>query len=370
MLFGVASVAPTAGAATTGSHGDALLAKQSATTAKKKNPVPPTIKMQLLGSVAPESPENANEQRGWLYTDGARWAAFEPTAGTTRLIETIKNKTIERLDPQGCSDGLIALGGGEMLYICEDPECPEHERRCSLPSNNKFTSSRYVTEDIVSGEQHLVVGDDMLPNYTPEGGLGGLERIGSQWAKGGIGGHAGGNEFFLDWRTGRLVWEREEASENNIEDLSSAGLTQRLCKPITRPKNKGNYQSVAYSPLAYEPPFAIVGPLEPSDLEIKVALQIRKCGSGKRMLPPDGSGVQLGARILSWVGDGAYVTQLFAKGREWHGPYYKLVGLPSEVGGKISFVQHTSNVVFATSKSEAGIIQVYSAHLPRTRKAQ
>jgi hypothetical protein len=357
------SFAPAAGAAPTGTHRAAHAAIESKAR-KKKTPALPTIKMKLLGSVAPETPENGNARHGWLYTDGVRWAAYEPTAGTTRLIETIKNKTVERPDPEGCADGLIAVDGGEMLYSCEDPECPERERRCPLPSNNELTSSRYMVEDIGSGQQHSVAGEDTLPNRTPEGGFGGLGQIGSQWAEGGVGTHIGSVKFFLDWHTGQLVREEKEGSENSIENLSSPNLTQRLCKPITRPENTNEYKFSDYSPLAYEPPFAVVGPLGEPEMKVYVPLQLRKCNSGKRVLLPPGNGVQLGGRVLSWVGKGPYITQLYSQGNKWHGPYYKLLGLPPEVGGVFSFAQHTSNVVFVTINSGPGPAQVYLARLP------
>lgn len=368
----VAGPTPIAAAAATRAHGDALLVKQSATKtkAKKKKPAPTTIKMKLLGSVAPESPENGNQRRGWLYTDGARWAAYEPMAGTTRLIDTVTNKTIERPDPEGCADGLIAVDGGEILYSCEDPECPEHERSCPLPSNNTLASTRYVVEDIGSDEQHPVAGEDTLPNQSPEAGIGGLSEIGSQWAEGGIGTHVGAYQFFLNWRTGQLVLAEKEESETSVEDLGNPGLKQRLCKPITRPENKAEYKFSLYAPLQYEPPFAVVGPLDTSDPEADVPLQIRKCGSGKRVFPPSGGGVQLGARVLSWAGNGAYITPLYVKGREWHGPYYKLLGLPMgrEVEGPL--VQHTSSMVFVTVQTGLTPAQVYLARLPWARSTR
>ncbi|MFZ2050398.1 MAG: hypothetical protein WAU69_05640 [Solirubrobacteraceae bacterium] len=363
------SFAPAANAVPVGKHRAARAAIERKAR-KKKKPVPPTIKLKLLGSVAPETPENGNARHGWLYTDGVRWAAYEPTAGTTRLIETIKNKTVERPDPEGCADGLIAVGGGEMLYSCEDPECPEHERSCPLPSNHDLASTRYVIEDIGSGEQHPVAGEDTLPNQSPEAGIGNLAQIGSQWAEGGIGTHIGGYNFFLDWHTGQLVREEQQGSEQSIENLSNPNLTQRLCKPITRPENTNEYKFSDYSPLAYEPPFAVVGPLGEPELKVYVPLQLRKCGSSKRVLLPPGNGVQLGGRVVSWVGKGPYVTQLHTSESAWHGPYYKLTGLPSEVGAKISFVQHTSNTVFVTIKSGPGSAQVYLARLPWTKSAR
>ncbi len=371
VLVVVAGLASTAGAATAGARANALMAKQSTTKAKakkkKKKPAPPTIKMKLLGNVASESPDLSSSRQGWLYTDGVRWAAYEPTAGLTRLIDTAKDKTINRSDPEGCANGLVAVGGGEMLYSCEDPECPEREHVCPLPSNNKLAAERYVVEDIASGEQHSVAGENTLLDNGTEGGPSGLYEIGSQWARGEIGSNVSSHEFFLNWHTGWWVWEEDEGSENSIENLSSPNLAQRLCEPITRPENKGEYQSVAYSPLAYEPPFAAVGPLE--EAEVHVRLQLRKCGSGKRVFLPAGGGVQLGGRVLSGgIAHGPYVTQLYAKGGKWHGPYYKLAGLPSETGGVVSFVQHTSNTVFATSDS--GPARVYLAHLPWTRSAR
>lgn len=367
VLAGIASLAATADAATVGDHGDVPLAKQSATQARKKTkPAQPTIKMKLLGSVAPVSPGNGGERRGWLYTDGVRWAAYEPTVGVTRLIETVKNKAIERVDPEGCAEGLIAVGGGELLYSCEDPECLEHERVCPLPSNNRLTAARYVVEDIASGAQHPVAGENTLLDNGSEGGPSGLYEIGSQWAKGEVGSNAGAYKFFLNWHTGRFVRE-SEGSEDNIENLSSSNLTQPLCKPIKRPANEAEYyKSSAYSPLEYEPPFAVVGPLGTASEVSYVPLQLRKCGSRKSVLLPVGGGVQLGGRLLSWVGNDPYITQLHAKGRKWHGLYYKLVGLPSKniAFGLLGLVQHTSSMVFATVQSGPTGAQIYLAHLP------
>lgn len=369
LLAAAVYFAPAAGAASAGTHRAAHAAAKG-NAAKKKKPAPPTIKMKLLGSVAPESPFGIGNS-GWLHTDGVRWAAYEATAGITRLIDTVKNKTIERPDPEGCADGLIAVGGGEMLYSCEDPECPEHEHICPLPSNKRLAAERYVVEDIASGEQHPVAGENTLLDNGNEGGPSNLYQIGSQWAEGDIGSNEGSSTFFLNWHAGSFVSEDKAASEKEIENLSNPTLTQRLCKPITRLKNEDEYQSVAYSPLQYEPPFAVLGPLGLASDVSYVPLQLRKCGSVKRVLLAPGGSVQLGGRVLSWEGQEPYVTQLYAKGRKWHGPYYKLVGLPSEGSfGLITVVQHTSNMVFATLKPGLGPAEVYLARLPWARPAR
>ena len=63
-----------------------------------------------------------------------------------------------------------------MLYSCEDPECPEREHICPLPSNNRLAAERYVVEDIGSGEQHPVVGENTLLDNGNEGGPSELKR--------------------------------------------------------------------------------------------------------------------------------------------------------------------------------------------------
>ena len=107
---------------------------------------PATLHMKLLASTA-----------GPLFTDGRRWAAYEPGQGTTRLWDALTGHSLTRSDPEGCAGGLVAAGGGVLLYACGDPECPGQAQSCRFPPHNplevpsveEFESRRYV-----AGEPH------------------------------------------------------------------------------------------------------------------------------------------------------------------------------------------------------------------------
>ncbi len=355
------------------------MVKQSTTKAKakkkKKKPALPTIKMKLLGSIPGSTAENrVSLAEGGLLTDGVRWAAYEPQLGVTQLVDTVQKKTINRPDPEGCANGLIALGGGELLYSCENPECPPHENNCRVPPAASYETARYIIEDITSGALHALAGDNHLPDDSPEGGKGVLDGIGSQWAQGVVGAHRGGAIFFVNWHTGRLVYQTEEPStaSEEVENLNSTQLTQRLCKPLTRPPTKIEEVAIdLYAPFAYEYPFAVIGPQEIIGQESEISFQLRRCGSNKRMILPSAANgtVQLGARLLSWLGTSKYITRLLTNGRTWHDPLYRLTGLPSNAGENDTVLQHTSTMVFATVSPGSGPAQVYSASLPWAHSA-
>lgn len=329
----------------------------------------PVIRLKLIGNSYTA-----------VYTDGVRWAVYEPSAGVTRILNTIKGTTTIRPAPEGCTGGLIAIGGGEILYACANPECPNHAHSCPIEPREEYENTRFVVEDITTGAQHPLAGENHLPtsNVGVEGGPGILEAIGHEWAQGATSGHNGTSIWFVNWHTGAV--EREASSSGDaafFADLDSAELLQPLCAPLTRPANSVS-AAPAVAPAQYEPPFAVIGPLGYE----QVFLQLRRCGSRMHMLLPEGgpyaSSVQLGGGILSWLGSGkrghytryggAYLTKLYAHDRAWHGPFYRVAGLPAMKVLKTEtppMLQHTSNMVFATVRlNESEITQIYSARLP------
>jgi hypothetical protein len=165
-------VPASAGAATSRARATSSKAKQM-TSAKLGS-----IHMKLLGTT--------NSAADFL-TDGVRWATYEPTEGVTRFMDTVTGHTINRPDPEGCTGGLLAIGGGEVMYECDDPECPGQERSCKFKIPNasyseRLVSRRYVVENIVSGDQHVVPGTNRVvvgAERTFE-----LDTVGSQWAGG------------------------------------------------------------------------------------------------------------------------------------------------------------------------------------------
>lgn len=321
-----------------------------------------TIKMKLLGSGAPSLGSGI---RGSLLTDGTRWAAYEPKAGVTRLIDTKTGHRTDRPDPAGCTGGLIAIGGGEMLYRCANPECPNEAKSCFIKlatgvETYEYKNARFMVEDVITGVQQSVAGEEHFPPSTAGGP--GLEAIGTQWAKGVVETNGGASFFFVNWHTGEVIQEEEEppSADEAVENLNRVQLLQPLCKPVVRPSEA--LQAKKFVSTSYEPPFAIIGPSR-SD---SVSPQLHRCGNRARLFLPGGGPVQLGGGVLSW--GISYVTRLRARAHTWHGLVYRVAGA---VGGTSAnlLLQHTSTMVFVTvAASRSRSSQIYFARLPWLRR--
>jgi hypothetical protein len=370
----------------------------SANGKSKISPKLGSIHMKLLGASTDE-----------LLTDGTRWAAYEPTLGVTRLMDTATGHTINRPDPEGCASGLVAIGGGEVMYECNDPECPGQERSCRFNPPVRaegVESRRYVVENIVSGAQHIVPGTSRVPVGETERTFE-LDEIGSQWA----GGTQQNEEYrgrgvglFVNWHTGQLVYEANKPSfavgnvteepksnKEEVENLSSARLLQSLCAPLTRLINGAENTSSKYGSFEYEPPFAVLGPVGPPALIVKegptAPLQLRRCGSPARVILQGGgsdSAAQLGHDVLSWrttyevssrLHGVNYVTHLNPRSRTWFGLIYQLTALPKYSEIDNTYVKHTGTLIFATvrnvEKTSTGSVtyersgsRIYLAWLP------
>ncbi len=355
-------VPASAGAATSRARATSSKAEQM-TSAKLGS-----IHMKLLGTT--------NSAADFL-TDGVRWATYEPTEGVTRFMDTVTGHTINRPDPEGCTGGLLAIGGGEVMYECDDPECPGQERSCKFKIPNasyseRLVSRRYVVENIVSGDQHVVPGTNRVvvgAERTFE-----LDTVGSQWA-GGIESNDGyalsGDRVFVNWHTGQLVYEGSEPSfdagniteepasnEEEIENLNSVTLLQPLCEPLKRLTRAMGIGGPKYGQFEYEPPFAVLGQAGPVPAE--TPLQLRRCGSSTRVTllgGKFGSEEQLGGYVLSWEGvygggfdsySVNYVAQLNPHSRTWFGRIYRLVTLPKYSNKDYTRVWHTGTLIFET----------------------
>jgi len=357
------AASPTPAAATT-STGARTTSSAPASAESSAVAKPDTIKLKPLGSGAP-SLDSAT--RGSLLTDGVRWAAYEPRVGLTRLIDTKTGRSTDRPDPNGCAGGLRALGGGEILYDCANPECPPQESEgCFVkiaPQESEAKGPTYLVEDIATGIQHPLAGEKNFPVSSSEGiyGPGGLDAIGAQWAQGGFETNGGHSFFFVNWHTGAVLREEEEPSsaQEDFEDLNSSHLLQPLCEPLTRP-SESPLQARKFGQAAYAPPFAIFASnIYKSD---SVPLQLRRCGSQSRILLPGIGPAQLGGGVLSWGGN--YVTRLHTRGRAWHGPFYRLGGATGSTSSD-SLLQHTSTMAFMTVfTGESKPSHIYVAHLP------
>jgi hypothetical protein len=310
-----------------------------------------------------------------LYTDGARWAAYEPSAGVTRLIDSKTRRLSNRTDPTGCAGGLVAVGSGELLYHCEQ-QCPPspNDRGCVFPNDsgeggfNWYEDTRYVAEDLATGLAHPIVGDSRLPiANTSEGGDTALGAIGRQWVEGTVSVYHGGDHYWLNWHTGRLVEEdsRIRFDAREAVDLNSVGLVRPICAPLTHDTEFNTIEVSALLFFAYVAPFAVESP------EGQAHGRLRRCGSDQaRSLPGVAPwSLQLGGGVLSWIAsdpriknndDTMYLTRLDPHARSWRRKIYTLDG--PEVGQHFMLLQHTATTVYETTTR--GSIQIYAALIP------
>jgi hypothetical protein len=303
---------------------------------------------------------------GPLYTDGSRWAAFEVWTGTTRVIDARTGHSVDRPDPAGCfggdGGGLLAVGGGELLYACENPvaDCPPEKSYgpdgCEVES--AVLSARYVVVDAATGIQHAVVGENHLP-IQPESDSR-LIAVGSQW----VAGDNGGALFLVNWHTGER--KRDEPSKTEVQNLSTPALFRPLCRPIHRHEERESpaLGAFIFRPLEYRPPFAIESE------------ELQRCGSAKRDPIPMNAESQLGGNILSGIfasqkAGAMYATRLRAHGARLHGSIYLLLGPKTPIQAKRVTnwtLQHTATTVYQSADiSEAGIgigDLIYAARVP------
>lgn len=286
-------------------------------TSGKHKTSEPRIRLKLIGtSYTP------------VYTDGVRWAVYEPTEGVTRIMDTIKGTSTTRPDPEGCAGGLVAIGGGEMFYACSDLECPEAADNCLLKVPETFcppavagTScvtemvpsgyeiGRWIVEDIASGAQHLLNIGKGLPtsNRRDVESESELTGIGSQWAASA----SGWGAYFVNWHTGQVIYERKEptSADRDYENLDSEALLVPLCSPFTRslePTGPG-IEGPRYLSLTYEPPFLV----EDRFIGLRAYAYLRRCGSSRTEPIP----VELGGPFKGVLVGVHHLRRLNAHGR-------------------------------------------------------
>jgi hypothetical protein len=310
-----------------------------------------------------------------LVTDGNRWAAFEPVAGTTRLIDARSGRAADRADPAGCTGGLIAVGSVELLYNCQPPGCASTlGQGLSQPYGPCYNQAgfyltyRYVIEEIHSGARHDMPGVDRMPPDANGAELT-LNAIGKQWAGGALAGYHAYGLVYLNWHTGQNRTENGAADSpaRAVENLDAPGLLRPLCPPLRRVVTGPDIaNSPPIWPLSYAPPFAITLNEQTGNL------QLNRCGSA-RTRKLRGSSVQLpqlGGSVISWVAfttAGAtiiHTARLNTTSRTWLAP------VRSYIGKQPSALQHTATTIYTTTPvlpqpaSQTGRYQIYSARIP------
>jgi hypothetical protein len=288
-----------------------------------------------------------------LYADGSRWAAYEPSSGTTRVIDARTGRAADRSDPGECSGApnggsgrLVAVGSGYLLYDCQGVTLRYMQR--------------YVVENILGASQHIVVAE--LPS--PEGdGFSQLDGVGIQWLSGLAYGYRTQTRIFLNWHTGQLVEDHSEpvSAVREVENLNSAGLLQSLCHSIKRIPNFSelSFFQVRFTPFEYASPFAVADEAvmfgDQTAESYNKPLWLMRCGSTQsRRLPGSGVSLQLGSGILTWIALGKekpvmYATRLNNHGRRWHNAIRRVLGGPKNSAGPGAqswLLQHTATMIY------------------------
>jgi hypothetical protein len=318
-----------------------------------------------------------------VMTDGGRYAAFEPTEGTTRVIDSTTGAAVDRADPVGCAGGLAGVGAGEFLYSCIPPGCQPPilgpltagvpTIACATPPTGPYARVLYVVEDIDGGTLHVVAGSDRI---SP--GAGGeypaFDAIGSQWLSSPFAGLHVEVTLYLDWHTAQQLTDDKEAksSVRSTEDLDVPKLLRPLCAPLRRTAQASGdgVTNSAFLPFSYSPPFGA------SIAGAGGRLLLSRCGS-TRTAQLRGAGVtqfQLSGGWIAWATfsrqfpaepsldePGAiYAAALHSIGRRWLATTFLYTGAPAGV------VSDTPEALYDSTTSAGGRYwDVYTAGLRR-----
>jgi hypothetical protein len=230
-----------------------------------------------------------------LVSDGDSAAAYMPSADSVRvLLADGTDRTLAA--PAGCSalpnrsdGGLVAVGGGYLLYVCRGAGSP----------------GDLVVQAIATGRYRTVAGQATLTSG--EDGSGPLfYAVGAYWLGGHIANHVG-DLFLMDlqWRTGvQFGFPRHTLGRHQIEALDTPRLRRPLCAPLRRrgpTLSHGGGRSSYYLPLAYEPPWA--AEVTEGSAGARARLALRRCGSARARTLDRGpvSQLQGGGGVFTWV---------------------------------------------------------------------
>jgi hypothetical protein len=255
-----------------------------------------------------------------VFTDGARYAAWQRERYVTRVLDTSTGETFDLATPR------IVLQGPQPQSRPGQPTPPRptYEFPCRVTS---LGAGLLVWDCLSSGGPSdvkppwgLRLFDLRTRTEVPVRGLGGLSTrfpaaeafgfgdVGSQWVAGVTVQTPPSRRFFLNWRTGRIVAGEltdrpSNARSRYVRDLDRAGLETRLCDPLRRMETRGaGYQ--------YERPFGLA--LVPTgtrwDPVAPPVLRLDRCGRPPlRLARCRCWDARLASGLVSWH-DGARVV--------------------------------------------------------------
>jgi hypothetical protein len=276
--------------------------------------------------------------KGWLETDGMRFARIENRDGPPLVFDTLRGRRFRPAAPMPeCRNADI--GGGLALWSCFPPQ-------------------RTMISDLASGLSREPVGIDQIDAMTNEYNFCLPSSIGRHWLSFSCGADMGPREddVYLNHRTGKLA-DLSQVSHDRRDrfyDLNYEGLVRYVCRPLGR-----------FALTDFSPPFGL-------EFTYGERVGLRRCGRERgETLSRCRSQIcgypQLGSRYVTW-GEGERVFAYLPRIRQ-----RVLIGrAPSEIG---SFslprtVAHTCNRIFVEWPSFAyGVYSVYVARFEPRRGA-
>jgi hypothetical protein len=269
-----------------------------------------------------------------IISDGARFAAYQTSTTSIRIVDTHRRLAHTASMPGSCA--LVAVGGGHVLAYCADPPG-------SAPLVFSASDARPST----------VAGWDAVQARSRQTGAQvSAQAIGSHWLKLLASTTTIPSTWYLNWHTGQLL--DEPASPRLVANLNTLSLTQTLCSPLRRTKRDLQEQAGLFWPFQYQRPWSVATTNDGTFTQ--------RCGQHqrRRLLCPAGCpSMQLGSSAVTWATPSAAVLRLLKRARTY------TVRVP---GGSVSTAAHTRCTVFASSVTNRAPappeVAIYRARVP------
>lgn len=186
---------------------------------------PATLRATTLGPVA-----------GLIIADGDRWAAWQPDASTTRILDARTGTLTDVAVPEACRErtsqtvgagsgsgrGLTAIGGGQLAWTCA----------------TTGTVSTYPTLlDLTTMTAHLPAGLATLLQPVRDGYyrtpcVGPWTGLGTRWVRAACYGDKSDFPLDLDWRRGTVAPMAPALARRTVGSLDTVTRTRTICAPV------------------------------------------------------------------------------------------------------------------------------------------
>jgi hypothetical protein len=304
------------------------------------------IWLAVLAGAAHAAPmKPIDRASGGLVSDGVRWAAYETTPNTTRILDTRKRTTFEVTLPADCPEpGLRAIGGGQALWQCTwdgEPLLLDIRTRifhrppplAPLPPKPQNYGEAHGSRSFLTVGSHWLLG---LETYSGSDGI-------------------SSRGIAFNWRTGDYRYD-EPATARALADPNAAALGRLLCRPLQRRRYVpylDDESGPVFAAYQYERPFGLTEDARYDRPGRSLVLD--RCGRHRsRTLATARKGyqsAQLGARYVTWTSLGVVHGLVPRTGRR----YRWSVGAPRYIGAV-----HTATRVLVVADEH-----IYSAPAPK-----